>query len=986
MSNKVFLKYFSSDFTGINAECSAIEPQEDEVNRAVNLEWAPGNSLRGRTGCQIASTWGGFYHIFSHSYSRTTSRYKKVWQTPNPAAPYLPSITSSLQAPDGSVVNELLAMNSQLWRLGTFDLNFTVVTAGTYTIYSTVGSTGGIHIHFLRNGADFLDYTCGTGIDYEPSNANYKTIYDFAVAVDGTAELSWPMAGGYPARNIAPPFAISNMAGATAGLAASPIYGDQYRITVYAGHTFLPGDHISMWDTSARCLVGGIVNAVAATTIDYYGPQVSLINGQKLGYLSQPISTYPIDALQYISPTSFSVPYWEYVPSPVLTDSFPVFWNIDFAATGGWLDESPIRCQTAILNNNSYISGKRYYDPSNVITRLKTQNRLFKYDGQSVYSAGLGPGPSPATITGAAGGALTLLGAYKYKLRFKHIDANGNIITGTPTLSSYTLTGGNQTINLTNISSPTWLDYKFGGFIPNGTVITGGGPFTVVPLAGVRCHIQVGDYICFNNDRAGTNTLYRGYVWAVDNQGAGTQISVSGLPSPINIGALNQEICQGLTVEIFRTMAGQNTYYKVTECASYVSLMSYSDTLSDANLIAMEKLIEEEIGKEHDPPPYLTSLICAHQGGLVLSGKQDQPNTVFFSSTDGPEYFPTASNSFDVPSQVSSPISAIISDNYDRLAVFKNDSYFDVVGDLNAGTFSVNIIKEGDYGIVSPTSFVRVNNAVIGLSKFGLVGISNGQIDSQTFRTINARLIGQGYLFHLAVAQTIPHLRSFILTIPKNTYTPGMLQVEDSIQLLIDYSREGLSFQEREYTNSIEPSGSMAYYNNSFYHLSLNRVTSDVTYKNSTGIVYRSLKRFDGDSPTGNDGDSFIDNTQPISYILETQPINFGEPSVLKTPIRLRVFSVPNEYIAEGWVPWSCVVTTGIFPDTTYLGSGNPGGTTSTINFTDTKGYYKDIKLVQSKCLLYVMRFTTNVIREAPFFTGYEILFADAYKKEDLAR
>jgi len=153
------------------------------------------------------------------------------------------------------------------------------------------------------------------------------------------------------------------------------------------------------------------------------------------------------------------------------------------------------------------------------------------------------------------------------------------------------------------------------------------------------------------------------------------------------------------------------------------------------------------------------------------------------------------------------------------------------------------------------------------------------------------------------------------------------------------------------------------------------------------GSVFRRLDRFNANSPTGDDGDSFIDHVSAISYIYESQPHNFGEPEVLKTPIRIRLWSIPNDYIVNGWVPWSVLLQSGPTPISNYIGSGYPGGTTSTVTFLNQlTDWFKDVKLVTSKCHFYIIRLTTNTKRQAPFLSGYEVMYALAYDKEDFVR
>ena len=198
-----------------------------------------------------------------------------------------------------------------------------------------------------------------------------------------------------------------------------------------------------------------------------------------------------------------------------------------------------------------------------------------------------------------------------------------------------------------------------------------------------------------------------------------------------------------------------------------------------------------------------------------------------------------------------------------------------------------------------------------------------------------------------------------------------------SITLVVDYSRKKVLTFEREYHAGLSPGAGLALIDNNAYHLSFE----------SGGGVFRRLYRFNGDSPTGNDADSFIDHVYSIPYILESQPINFGEPALTKTPKRLRVWSIPNDYVVNGWVPWSVQVEGGPTPISNYVGSLYPQGFSSVLTFTNQQtDWFRDLAIPTCKAQFYILRFTTNTIRQAPFISGYEVHYLLDYDKEDFIR
>lgn len=974
MASKVYKKYISSDFAGINGETSSVEEEGTEFNVAQNLEFSIGNSLRGRLGCQIAGAAGQFFAIFPYTYSRTQDEYLIRYQAPN-AAGY-PNQTGSLitnyTKADGKTINQLIGLNGQVWVLDTMTVTVTVV-AGSYpfTWYSTV-SSGAIHFIMKANGVSFLDVDCGTGL------AAGASIYSLLGSIDATANL----AISRTTRGTCPPLAIAT--GATVFVGAGG-YGNIYQVPVNAGHTFYPGDIITQKADSGN-LLGGIVVAVAAGTINYAGPQFTTANNDVLGYMSQNAAPFPITiaASAAAGNLSLSFPYWRLIPEG---DRITSNYGEIFAGARSFAQTrtsasfyAPATSQN--LSGNLYVaaSSDPTYDADSY------WNNLIKIDGLTATRAGVGQGPT-LTVTAPGAGALT--GVYKYKAFLRRVDAQGNIIEG-PLSSVKTITYAAQYGQITIID---WLyinalgwqgrsAYKYTAEAPASDRFFYVDDNTAAP--GANAFIQPGDPICLTDNtaqKAGLwhfafgvdvlGTLHRTVCTAYDGNTAPSSIKVadsSGYTIPNN-----SEISTGLTAVVLRTAAGGNSYYELCEVPyTGYATVSFFDNVTDAVLTAGTQFTEPTLGKEHNPPPPC-SLVCEHQGSLVVARGVYAPNTIAVSTADGIEAFPTASNSFDVPSTQSGYVTAIASDTNDRLAVFKDRAYYDVVGDIDGGAFSVNVKHEGDYGIVSQSSLRRVRGKLLGLSRLGFVEIIDGQLSVFQFSGINARLIDQSSLImNWAVGVNDSISRQYICSIPTSLTTAP-------ISYVIDYSRpkEAPATFSRVYATNIDAGNGMAIVGNDFYHCSINGYNS----------VFKKLPRFSGNSPSGNgDGDSFIDNTSAITYILETNAINFGEPGLLKVPIRLRVWSVPNDYVNEGWVTFSALIETGASPIAAYIGSGGTNNTSSTITFSTANDVYKDIKLKNQKTHFYLVRFTTNTIRTAPFITGYEIMFAEAYEKEDFIK
>lgn len=987
MANKIFKKSFASDFTGIDGETSVLEPDEvTGYNRAVNYERAVSNSLRGRVGCQYSGR--SFFGIFPYSYTRTQDQYDIKYQV---AAGAYPNQTANLSttktSADGASITKLIGINQQLWALDTFTYTL-IYVSGTYpfTWYSYVSGSN-INFQIKANGVSILDTSLGDGI------STYTDTWSLLNTIDALAQLSISRT----TRGTCPPFAIVNGNQTTAG-AGSVTYGTQYTVTVLnTPHNFSAGDIITFPDTALLAangfatLAGGFVTATTATTITYVGPQMTLTNGMILGYMGQPATNFPIDVAASASSgnLSLTIPYWRLIPEGDkdfghLFDSASTTWATK-TATSFYMPPVATSAQ-----GNLYVAASgRQVDGSSGFA-----NNLIKCDATQVSRTGLPAGPS---ILGALGvGALN--GVYKYKAFFRRYDAQGNIWDGPPGPTMRITTTGVENVGLAFVSTNRYSDargFQVRSAYKHTAESTNGFFYVDDSTAGVGNvgFIQPGDPLLFLNNVAlygGTLTGVGGSMQrSVVTDYCAPAATISPTISSIKVALAgitipaDSMVSTGLSLVVLRTASNGNQFYVLAEYPvnGYAAPTAITDNVPDASLTSQAQYTEVVLGKEHDAPPPC-SLVCQHQGGLVVARGILTPNTVGFSTADGIEYFPTASNTLDVPSSQADFITAIASDTADRLAVFKDRAYYDIVGDLDGGVISINVVTEGDYGIASQSSLVRVTDSLIGVSRLGLVVVQNGAINQNIFARLNSRIINQsGYNFRQSVAFNDAYNRTYVCVIPASSGAPVSFSVDYSrirSQLsagLSGYEADALNIKtfERSYATQTDQGAGGALIGDVVYHLS--RV--------SPYGVFRRLPRFDGNSPANGDGDSFIDNTSAISYILETNPFNIGEPGLLKTPIRARLWSVPNDYIADGWVPFSVLLETGASPLATYVGSPSPNATSTTLTFSAETDVNKDAKLVNCKSHFYIVRLTTSTIRTAPFLTGFELMYSESYEKED---
>lgn len=970
--NKIFKKYNASKYGGIDGESSALEPEENFFNKALNLEMSVSDSWRGRVGCQTSGSHS-FFGLFPYIYSRTQDQYDIAYQAASS------TLITTKTAADGATITKVIGFNQQFWVLDTMNIVITYVS-GTYPFtWYTYVSGSSIFLNIKANGVSVLDTNLGDGI------TSLVSIYSLLSTINAIAELSVSRT----TRGTCPPFAVASGT-QDAVVGASATYGTIYTLTVTAGHNFFPGDIITFTNATLKdyvtsfatsLLAGGFVVSTTGTTISYVGPRVSVTNQDILGYMGQPASNFPITTVSTATAGNLTIsfPYWRLIP-----EGDRKFGEVNIGGLISWALRSANSFYAPPTATNSL--GDQFFGISSQLSNgvINYANNLLKTDNATVVRAGL---PAISVSTAVAVGGQT--GAFKYKVFLKRIDAQGNIVEGpVSAVSSITLAGQATTVTptITNISYATGSGFAGRSAYTNlgaPTAIVAGTLFGVDNAGAATAFLQPGDPICISDNVAplvgltNVGTLHRTICTKYDGSAIPVSIAVAdGGYTVVD----NSPISTGLTAVFLRTTAGGNQYYVLCEIpiTGYTNF-SFTDNVTDAVLTTSIQYSEVTLGKEHNAPPPCT-LVCQHQGGLVVARGPFAPNTVAFSSDDGLEYFPTASNSFDVPSTQTGPITAIASDTTDRLAVFKEKSYYDVSGDLDGQSFTVNVVHEGDYGITSQNSLVRIGPSLIGLSKIGYVLISNGYLDAQRFRGLNTRLLNQSYNFAWAVACNDTFNRNYICSIPVTGGEP--------VSHVIDYSRkENTPFQrdfsqnirtfERSYATKIDQGGGMALIGDTLYHLS----------QNAPFGVFRRLIRFNGNNPSGNgDGWSFLDNVNTINYVLETQAINLGEPSQLKTPLGVRLWSLANDYILDGFSGFNTLIETGTFPLASFIGSGFNGGVSSSVSFLTTSDLFKDVSLPPVKALFLMVRLTTHATAESPFWTGFEIEYAESYKKEDLIK
>lgn len=233
---------------------------------------------------------------------------------------------------------------------------------------------------------------------------------------------------------------------------------------------------------------------------------------------------------------------------------------------------------------------------------------------------------------------------------------------------------------------------------------------------------NVGDTILLFNNQTG---VYETRVLTVVTPTTlGWDLGPSVSVSDTAVISCNLRVC------VYRTKVGSTKTYFVTERPNnaFFPTQAVFDSLSDAQL--GEEFVEPELGKEPNALPR-AGIGCSHQGKIIYSRIKEEPNTIAWSDdVAGLEAVPLASNYADVPATIGGPITAIGSDADNKLAVFKDNAYYDASGDLESGAITIIGVKEGDYGVAGQGALKKINGVLIGIGKLGIVAVARGQVIS----------------------------------------------------------------------------------------------------------------------------------------------------------------------------------------------------------------------------------------------------------------
>lgn len=524
---------------------------------------------------------------------------------------------------------------------------------------------------------------------------------------------------------------------------------------------------------------------------------------------------------------------------------------------------------TVQLNNVLFLSNG--YDP------------VQKYDGQTLYNAGV---PTPLVPTHALGGAGAVTGTnYFHRVRYTQIDHSGNFVEGNLSITTTGLNAAAQSMNVTVPNVLAGSGYNTNCAIVNGAQVAVN-TITVDNGSGGSHTMKAGDTAYFYD------AVSAQYVERSVSSVAATTITVAGAAVTV---ADNAVISNNLRVGIYRNETSAITptlFYLVEEVPndSFTATQVVVDNLTDAQL----GLLLEEPLTDRSPPPK-GKYISAFRNQAIIGGNISLPTTVFFSDSESPEYFPADSNSFLVDT-VTGDIITGLAPNNELFAIFKSKSIFMVTGNIAEGTIRVDLLTQ-DVGCSAHASIQEVKGQLFFLSDRGPFILTGGQLpvemgDDRIEPVFDGRAMSDEiriFLFNTRVLSDDQDLKlkratslndrtteQYVLFIPCESTTGGDSHSNTNSKVFVlDYKRVAFVVWD-----SIDMSAGATLLEDKLFFSERRYSTFNVSVDH---VLYRRHNLVDAWD--------FQDNTNPISFDYSMQWEALGEPSLLKRFTRMRFFN-----------------------------------------------------------------------------------------------
>lgn len=609
---------------------------------------------------------------------------------------------------------------------------------------------------------------------------------------------------------------------------------------------------------------------------------------------------------------------------------------------------------------------------SNVIYFSNGYDEMLKYDGQTLYRAGL---PVPASVASAlAAGGVTGTN-YFHRARYVQYDNAGNIIEGNILAVTTGLSPAGESMNVTvaNVLAAS-------GFNTNCAIVAGAqvtvNTITVDDGSGGANTMKVGDVAYF------FDSVSASYVERIVSARTATTITVAGAAVTV---ADNAVISNNLRIQIQRNKTSATTptvFYEVVEVPnnSFAATQVVNDNLADASLGA---IIEPPATDRSLPPKgkYITSF----QDLLFVTGNPSDPKRVSWSDIDSPEYFPSDSNQQKIQSTLGDNPNGI-APNGTVIAVFTNTSTHVGSGTFADGNYRFEE-RAANIGLESHASLAQVEGYLcwwsyrgpykmiggqlpqpIGLTKDGEGRIS--PVTKQDGFENDPALVSLFYRTKRIVAINWTKQNKLLFFIPCESLSGSDRYANENSQVFAyDYTRD--AWLQWDNINMI---GGALLYGDELYF-------KGREVRSST--IVSDLKRFHN----LNDAWDYQDNDEPIDWMYGPQWEDLKQPGVLKKFLKIEIFSLEevqnNEFtltVQQEMNFQDGAVIAEFDIDMTGSGYGQSAYGTEPYGDPSNPKFFHD--LARLRTVSTRTKFTNNEPQQNCVISGWEFLVATPYRPE----
>lgn len=601
---------------------------------------------------------------------------------------------------------------------------------------------------------------------------------------------------------------------------------------------------------------------------------------------------------------------------------------------------------------------------------------ILKYDGQTLYRAGI---PDVDSITSAVAGAGSISGSnFVYKAQYRQIDAVNQYIEGNVAIAatlaptpSPPLASNSVDVTVANIQNGS-------GFNTNcGIVVGNQGPVNIINVddgSGNNSTLKTGDTAYFY-DQVSASYVTRKIV---DSTGA--TIEIEGAPVTVND---NDVISNNLRIRLFRNKSvptAPTVWYELIEVPNnaFAATQVVTDNTPDSGLLF--QFVDPDTDRS---PPVAGRYISQFQGLMVTAGNLSDPNTVSYSDFESPEYFPVPDNQLTVSNNIGDKITGIGQSN-DSFIIFQSSAIYAVTGDVTEGAFRLDRLS-ADIGCSSHASIQDVKGLLMFMSPQGpryisglslpraIGAVENNPLVSRIDPAFEQRGIPPEQIFRqkrvLSLNDKIGE--KYWLFVPCETLAPTNETYANqySVCFVYDYTRDAwLKFDNINAAGGIIAAGNEIFFVERRFSEFEGGVRHLLYRQNNSGTYF-----------------DYNDNTEPVSAYWKSPWEFLNEASILKSFLSLRVFStetLDSEFTLTVKTERDFIEGAQLSEIDLTIGSGGYG---SGIYGEDPYGDIQEpalmTKLNNSRLKALRVTFENIEPQKNVSITGYELEIAAPYKK-----